>query len=123
MLLYSTRIAVSTIHGLGCFTTEDIKQGATVWQYDDRLDRRIPKTELPNFPKGVQEYLNIYAYEEDFNGLRVLTLCGDQAKHMNHADAPNLSEGPLGVNLAARDIAAGEELTCDYRQFDLSVKF
>jgi hypothetical protein len=123
MLLFSTRIAVSTIHGLGCFTTEDIKQGATVWQYDDRLDRRIPKTELTNFPHGVQEYLAMYAYEEVVDGVRVLTLCGDQAKHMNHSDAPNLSEGPLGVNLAARDIAAGEELTCDYHLFDLAVKF
>ena len=123
MLLFSTRIAVSTIHGLGCFTTEDIKQGATVWQYDDRLDRRIPKTELANFPPGVQDYLVMYAYEEDVDGVRVLTLCGDQAKHMNHSDDPNLSEGPNGINIAARDIAAGEELTCDYRLFDLSVKF
>lgn len=123
MLLYSTRIAMSTIHGLGCFTTEDIKQGAIVWQYDERLDRRIPKSELTNFPLGVQAYLNMYAYEEDIDGVRMMTLCGDQAKHMNHSDTPNLSEGPQGVNLAARDITAGEELTCDYRLFDLSVKF
>ncbi len=123
MLLYSTRIAPSTIHGLGCFTTEDIKQGATVWQYDGRLDRRIPKSELGDFPPGVQAYLNMYAYEEDIDGERMMTLCGDQAKHMNHSDAPNLLEGPDGINVAGRDIAAGEELTCDYSKFDLSVKF
>lgn len=123
MLLFSARIGASTIHGLGCFTEEAIKQGEVVWQYDDRIDRRIPKTELAKFPSGLQEYLNTYAYEEDFEGERVMVLCGDHAKHMNHADEPNLVEGDNGVNIAARAIAPGEELTCDYSLFDLSDKF
>ena len=46
-----------------------------------------------------------------------ITLCGDHAKHMNHSDDPNLLD--LETNVAARDIAAGEELTCNYYIFDL----
>lgn len=122
MLLFSASIGPSTIHGLGCFTKEDIKKGTVVWEYDERLDRRIPKSEMDNFPPGVQEYLLIYTYEEEVDGVRVLTLCGDQAKHMNHSDDPNLREGPRGISVAARDIAAGEELTCDYSEFDLAQK-
>ena len=52
------------------------------------------------------------------DGRKVITLCGDHSKHMNHAGAPNiLSAGEHDV--AARDIASGEELTCNYYDFDL----
>jgi hypothetical protein len=43
---------------------------------------------------------------------------------MNHSDAPNTIENyaapddRYGENLASRDIAAGEELTCNYSRFD-----
>ena len=40
-------------------------------------------------------------------------LNGDDARFLNHDDEPNTdNSGP--VTLAARDIAAGEEITCDY---------
>jgi len=37
---------------------------------------------------------------------------------MNHADAPNCDDSGDTFTVARRDIAAGEELTCDYRSFD-----
>jgi SET domain-containing protein len=45
---------------------------------------------------------------------------------MNHADNPNTAgvheSGSIeGFDVAMRDIAAGEELTCDYRTFDAHV--
>lgn len=123
MLLIPAHLAPSPIHGIGCFTDHDIKQGELVWVYDDRIDRRIPAAELADFPAPTQAFLTMYAYEEIVDGQRVLTLCGDHAKHMNHADKPNLLEGADGSNLAACDIAASEELTCDYSSFDLSTKF
>jgi SET domain-containing protein len=36
---------------------------------------------------------------------------------MNHSEKPNLLD--LETNIAARDIQAGEELTCNYYLFDL----
>jgi hypothetical protein len=44
-------------------------------------------------------------------------LCGDNGRHFNHSDTPNtLSEGiAFGDDVAAMDIAAGTELTSDYR--------
>ena len=40
---------------------------------------------------------------------------------MNHSDKPNVIEGDPDreENIAARDIEAGEELTCNYHAFDL----
>lgn len=42
---------------------------------------------------------------------------------MNHSSDPNLLEGGdnLELNVAARDIEVGEELTCNYYRFDLDV--
>lgn len=48
----------------------------------------------------------------------MLVLCGDNARFMNHSFEPNCDDR-TGVTFALRDILAGEELTCDYRVFDL----
>jgi SET domain-containing protein len=44
---------------------------------------------------------------------------------MNHSDHANLIEAGNGdaFNIAARDILAGEELTCDYNAFDTDASF
>ena len=46
-------------------------------------------------------------------------LCGDNAKSMNHADEPNCEDPEGEYTLTRRLVRAGEELTCDYRSFDL----
>ncbi len=37
--------------------------------------------------------------------------------YMNHSREPNVDFSVPGVGTSLRDISAGEELTCDYRQF------
>ena len=75
-------------------------------------------------PVPAQEFFNMYGYVEMRGGRPVVTLCGDHAKHMNHSDTPDLIDGEphLDTNVAARDIEAGEELTCDYHSFDLDAE-
>jgi SET domain-containing protein len=65
-----------------------------------------------------QTYLKNFSYLSRFTGVWVLP--GDHDRYMNHSDEPNVGMNPNGntENLALRDIAAGEELTCDYRTFD-----
>ena len=118
MLLVNVSLKPSAIHGLGCFTDENIQQGQRVWVFDERLDMQIPVAELPALPPPAQAFLARYGYEETRAGQAVLVLCGDLARHMNHSTAPNLFETPERANIAARDIAAGEELTCNYYDFD-----
>jgi len=117
MLLVRTEVKPSPIHGLGVFALEPIKKGQLIWEYDERIDERIREDELDTLPEAIQEFLSIYGYIEVLDGVRVVTLCGDNSRHMNHDDNPNcLGVGP--VNVAAWDIGVGEELTCDYYSFD-----
>jgi hypothetical protein len=117
MLLIRASVRPSPIHGLGCFTEERISAGQVVWIFDARIDTRVAIADLPTLPGSARDFLLAYRYEEMHEGERTIVLCGDHAKYMNHSDAPNLIDSE--TNIAARDIEAGEELTCNYYTFDL----
>jgi SET domain-containing protein len=120
MFTVRTSLRPSPIQGLGCFAEEPIKKGQVVWQYDPRLDLRIPLSELSSFPPAMQEHFRIYTYVEEVDGQEVMVYCADLSKHMNHSDTPNLYDTPDNLQeLASRDIEVGEELTCNYFLFDL----
>lgn len=121
MLLVRTSVGPSPIHGLGCFSDEPIRQGQRVWQLDPAMDREFDAAALSALPEALRLLLRRYGYTQLRQGRRVVILCGDNARYMNHSSHPNLLEAGAAneLNLAARDIGAGEELTCDYRQFDL----
>lgn len=116
MLLVSTRIGPSSIHGLGLFAAEPIPQGTKVWAFHAALDLVVPEREVAVLPPVAVSYFRNYAYRP-LADEGVWYLNGDYAKFMNHATAPNLTEID-GCNVAVRDIAEGEELTCDYFLFD-----
>lgn len=121
MLLVRTSVRYSPIHGLGCFAEEDIIKGQEVWRFEPNLDSLIAEEKISDFPEAIQEFLLMYCYSEMKSGKKVYVLCGDHARHMNHDKSPNLLEGKSGsesVNVAGRDIKKGEELTCDYTEFD-----
>ena len=124
MLLVSATVKPSPTHGLGCFTDERIARGQVVWVFDPRIDLRISLIEVPDLPKPLQDFLAKYGYVDIQEGRTILTLCGDHAKHFNHSDHPNLIDGgpALDADVAAHDIEAGAELTCDYYSFDLDAE-
>ena len=121
MLLVKASLKPSKIHGFGCFAAERIVRGTVVWAFDERIDVRIPFGSLASLPPEAERFFLRYGYVEMRNGEKIVTLCGDHAKHMNHANEPNVVEAGDGRhdNIAARDIEPGEELTCDYYMFDL----
>lgn len=121
MLLIRTSLRQSSIHELGCFTEEKIQKGQVVWEYDDRIDRRIPVSKVPEFPGPIQEFLAMYGYTEIHEGEKVVVLCGDHSRHFNHSESPNVGDTP-SQSIALRDIEAGEELTSDYNSFDLDTQ-
>jgi SET domain-containing protein len=122
MILVRSSVKYSSIHGLGCFAEEDIREGQVVWKFDPLIDIEYRAQDVSSFPEAFQEFLRIYAYSVMKDGEKTLILCGDHARHMNHTTTPNLYESPEGMNIADRDIKAGEELTCDYTLFDLDVR-
>jgi SET domain-containing protein len=123
MLLVKSFLKFSEIHGVGCFTAEDIKAAQIVWKLDPLLDVEIDTDKIASFPLAIQSFLQMYAYGQQAGLKKTFILCGDHARHMNHSEKPNLLEAGDGNNIAARDIKAGEELTCDYNAFDTDATF
>lgn len=123
MMCVKSSVRYSPIHGLGCYTDEDIKKGQVVWKFDPRFDLEVKASELATLPQVTKDFFRTYAYGHGEGENKTYILCGDHARHMNHStDANLLEEGAEGLNIAARDISAGEELTCDYTLFDTDYK-
>lgn len=115
MLLVPTTVGPSQIEGLGLFATAPIAAGTEVWRWHPVFDVFVPDAEIAKLPEPARDYLERYAYPApDLPGGLSLNL--DDARFMNHSDDPTL-ETVGEVCIARRDIAAGEELTCDYGAF------
>jgi SET domain-containing protein len=120
MLLIPTHLGPSAIHGLGVFTSHAVPAGTPVWRFEPGWDQAIDPATARDWPAAVRDFLDFYAYREAESGRYVLN--GDHGRHMNHAAIPTTG-APGGVDhpaftVALRDLAAGEELTCNYRMFD-----
>jgi SET domain-containing protein len=120
MLLVPTRLAQSTIHGLGVFAAAPIAKGTPVWRFAKGLDMELSPDIVPTLPAHVQEFFAHYGYL-DRNVQRII-LCFDDARFVNHSDTPNVAtdyaQDPHGLDVALRDIAAGEEITMNYEDFE-----
>ncbi|MGK9167408.1 SET domain-containing protein-lysine N-methyltransferase [Inquilinus limosus] len=115
MLLVPTTVGPSRIEGLGLFAAAPMAAGTEVWRWHPVFDVFVPDAEIATLPEPARDYLERYAYPApDLPGGLSLNL--DDARFMNHSDDPTL-ETVGEVCIARRDIAAGEELTCDYGAF------
>lgn len=120
MFLVRTSLRPSLIHGIGVFTDETIQKGQLVWEFDPRIDLRIPLEAKRDFPPAIQDFLFHLTYVELVDGLEMMVLCADNAKYVNHSDDPNLLDTEDNLReFAICDIPAGEELTCNYYVSDL----
>jgi SET domain-containing protein len=116
MLLVSTYVAASAIEGVGVFAAAPISKGALIWRLNPDFDRLVPADSYPGLPDTMKELIDRYAYPSpDKPGYLVYEV--DNGRFMNHSDAPNTDFSEYGGGFATRDIAVGEELTCDYNQF------
>ncbi len=124
MLMVKTRLGASSIAGIGLFADEDIPAGTITWRFIPGFDQLFSDSEIDTLPEPSRSEMRTYTYKHDATGKNVY--CLDNARFMNHADSPNTkgihAEGGIdGFDIATRDIAKGEELTCDYYTFDGSV--
>ncbi|MEA2875288.1 MAG: uncharacterized protein QOF14_484 [Hyphomicrobiales bacterium] len=120
MLLVPTRLAPSAIHGFGVFAVAPIAKGAAVWRFAKGLDMEFSPDIVPTLPAHVQEFFSHYGYLD--RNVNRIVLCFDDARFVNHSDTPNVAtdyaQDLYGLDVALRDIAAGEELTMDYAGFE-----
>jgi SET domain-containing protein len=118
VLVIPVDLRPSPIHGLGVFALGPLRAGEVVSRYLPPFDVQYPVELMAALTDAERAYLKNFSYLSRFTGVYVLP--GDHDRYMNHSDDPNVGMNPNGntENLALRDIAAGEELTCDYRTFD-----
>ncbi len=115
MLRVPAHAGPSSIHGTGLLATEKISCGTVIWVLDPGLDREFTADDLERLPPDEYHRIKPYLYVDLVTGKSVL--CGDDARYMNHADAANTSTRG-NTTVTTRDVAAGEELTADYAEFD-----
>lgn len=119
MLLIRAQVGPSSIHGLGLFATVALPRGTPIWRLEPGFDQQLEAERVDALPGPARDHVHWFAWWDRHPAVWVLS--GDHACFMNHADAPNTgmeAGAPEGVTVALRDIAAGEELTCDYWAFD-----
>ena len=115
VLLVPTEVRPSAIQGLGLFTLKGLRKGQMLWRFVPGVDLQIPEGTVRKLPPAARSFFKTYCALE--NG--VFHLDADNTRFMNHSTEPNvltsLGTAPM---FAARDIKAGEELFCDYTDFD-----
>lgn len=116
MLLVKTYVAASKVEGVGVFAAEAIARGAVIWRLEPNFDRLIARRDYEEAPPYLKELLDRYAYPSPDNPA-VIVYEVDNGRFMNHSKTPNTDFSDHGGATALRDIAAGEELTCDYGDF------
>jgi len=116
MLLVDVYLDKSPIEGIGVFSKGAIARGAPIWKLDQRLDRLIAVDVYESQTGPVKSYLDRYCYPRRSDP-GYIVFEADDARYMNHADDPNCDFSHGDVAHALRDIAPGEELTCDYNVF------
>lgn len=91
-----------------------------VWEYDPPIDKIWNSEEIKTLCEPELKKLLFHAYLNKVTGQVVY--CGDGASYINHSEEPNLlvieNGKPEGACIASRDINPGEELTCNYYDFD-----
>ena len=113
MLLIATCVAPSPVQGLGLFAVEPVAAGQPVWRFEANFDRVLDPAFAATLPPVPRAFLDRHAYRSpDFPGRIVMP--GDDARFLNHSETPNIGSSGLET-YALWDVAAGEELFCDYR--------
>lgn len=96
--------------GVGVFATKFIPKGTIVWVADD-LDMVLEEEYIESLDEARQEVIYKYSYPDN-EGRYIINW--DHARYMNHSFRPNCADTAYELELAARDIQPGEQLTSDY---------
>lgn len=118
MLTVKTKLLPSKINGLGLFAAQSIPQGTLVQKFVPGIDLEITRDKFAALDDVAKRQILHYAYKHQQSGNYIL--CADDTRFLNHSENPNLISDSLDeeIDIAARDIAEGEELTVNYKDFD-----
>ena len=119
-MLIETCVQPSGIHGLGLFAVRPVPRGAPIWRFEPGFDQDFSPARFAALPPPAQRHTRWFSFVRRDDDHVILS--GDHACFMNHSPSPNTGAPPGAtppvVTQALRDIAAGEEITCNYYEFD-----
>lgn len=120
MMLIKTRVAPSKIHGMGLFAAEFIRCGTAIWRFEPEFDHDFSSEQFAALPAMARAHTRWFCFVSRENGHVILS--GDHACYINHSSEANTGAPPNPTipvtTVARRDIAAGEEITCNYWEYD-----
>jgi len=119
MLLVNATAGRSRIHGKGLISRELIPANTVVWVLRPGFDVELTREQYDELSPCCRDQVAKYVYTDMATGK--LILCSDDAKYMNHSDAPNTrTDGDKTIALV--DIRPGVEITCNYYEFDAATR-
>jgi SET domain-containing protein len=120
MMLIETQVRPSAIHGLGLFAVHFVPRGTPIWRFQPGFDHDFAPAQFATLPALARRHTRWFCFVSRADGHVILS--GDHACFINHTIQPNTGAAPDApppvVTLARRDIAAGEEITCNYFDYD-----
>lgn len=102
--------------GYGVFATAPIPRGTVLWVLCF-LDRILTPAELAALPLPYLPMVEKYAY---VNADQNQVLCWDHARYLNHSCRPSMRGLGSEFEIAVRDIARGDHITCEYGTLNLT---
>lgn len=123
MLLVKTKIGPSKIDGMGLFAGQFIPKGTPIWKLKRGFDLKYGETELNQLAQPARDQFLHYCYSYCDEISHTYVLCADDYRFLNHSVYFNIINTEVvgeeeGIDIAFKDIQAGEELVCDCREFD-----
>ncbi len=101
--------------GNGVFATRAIPAGTIVWALCP-LDRRLTPVERAALAPASRDLVDLYAYVDAAGDF---ILCWDHGRFVNHSCQPAMVGLGPDMEVAVRDLAPGDELSCDYGSLNL----
>jgi hypothetical protein len=110
---------ISPAIGYGLFATRTIPKGTVTW-VGDPLDQILSAERYDALPPMLRKQAFKYSY---VNGRGERVLCWDHGRFVNHSCAATCLSPGFDFEIAARDIAPGDEVTDDYGTLNLEESF
>jgi uncharacterized protein len=112
--LDNVRLEESSLQGRGLFAMRDFKRGDMVLGWNEE-NRYVSELNIRTLPEDLKKYVSLYQGK--------YLLIAEPERFMNHSCDPNTQTDEKGIDIALRDISAGEEITGDYNKFPALVGF
>ena len=119
MVLVNASRGKSRIPGKGLIARELIRAGTVVWELQPGFDVVLTRAQFEELNPNSRDQVGRYIYTDVATGNYIL--CSDDAKYMNHSDTPN-TRTEWHQTIAIADIQPGEEITCNYYEFDAATR-